>query len=59
MTFSRSTTPTATNAVASLVADLDAIARIESSLGSRTRHTAYRGRPDFSRLARLVPNLKL
>ena len=45
-------------AAAALIADLDAIARIETSLGPSARRATPGARPDFSRLARYIPNLK-
>lgn len=44
-------------AAAALVADLDAIARIEAATDRRA--SAVAGRPDFARLRRYIPDLKL
>ena len=41
------------------LADLDAIARIEGALARRTRAAPRNPQPDFSRLARFLPGLKL
>jgi len=59
MTQLRTQAPAEFAPVASLVADLDAIARIERSLDMRNRRSTYQGRSDFSRLARYIPDLKV
>jgi len=45
--------------IATLVADLAVIARIETTLGTRARRISPTQRPDFSRLARYCPDLRI
>lgn len=60
MTMPRFDIPAAAN-TAAFAGDLAAIARIEASLAivRGARQGARRGRPDFSRLARYIPDLKV
>ncbi|MCC0075010.1 MAG: hypothetical protein H6898_00300 [Rhodobacter sp.] len=55
------TMPRTDSAAAALAGDFAAIARIEASLtlAQGARRTTHRGRPDFSRLARYIPDLKV